>query len=60
MKKEIEDWKKKKMPEKESYNLLFDSKEECQGLCDALNAKRKHPEWVYEINGKSFIEGKKK
>lgn len=59
MKKKIEDWKKKKMPEKESYNLLFDSEEECQSLCDTLNAKRKHPEWVYEINGKNFIERKK-
>ena len=51
MQKKIETWKNNGMSNEEIRELLLDSKEECQSICDALNAKRKHPEWEYKLNG---------
>ena len=34
---------------------LYDSKEECQNICDELNEKAGHPEWIYKIDGTPIV-----
>lgn len=43
--------KLKRYEEEEIENVLYDSKEECQKICDELNEKAGHPEWIYAMNG---------
>lgn len=56
MQKKIENWKNNEMGHEEAKRLLFDSKEECQSACDVLNAKRKHQECEYRLNGELIKE----
>lgn len=51
MKKKIEAWKNHKVEEREVKSLLFDDKGECQNICDVLNEKQGHPEWIYRLDG---------
>lgn len=39
-------------------NALYDSKEECQKICDELNARQEHQEWIYKIDGTLVMEEK--
>ena len=55
-KKAIEELKRHE--EKGIYNALFDSREECQKICDELNAEEGHPEWIYSMDGKLVMEEK--
>lgn len=41
----------KRHEEKGIENALYDSKEECQKICDELNEKEGHPEWIYAMDG---------
>lgn len=54
----IEEWKKHKEKEDGIEGILFDSKEECQNICDELNASSEHPEWIYNMDGTPVMEGK--
>ena len=58
MKKKIEDWKNHKIEEGKVTNLLFDDREECQNICNVLNEKQGHPEWIYNLEGESLVEVK--
>lgn len=58
MKKNIEDWKNHKMKEDKITSFLFDDREECQNICDVLNEKQGHPEWIYNLEGESLVEVK--
>ena len=41
----------KRHEEQKIEKVLYDSKEECQKICDKLNEKEGHPEWIYAIDG---------
>lgn len=43
--------KSKRYEEEGIKNALYDSKEECQKICDELNEKQEHPEWIYNLDG---------
>ena len=47
------------MDKKESSNFLFDSEEEYKSLCDAPNAKQKHPGWVIRSTEEILMEESK-
>lgn len=48
--------KLKRHEEEGIKNALFDSKEECQKICDELNEKQEHPEWIYNLDGTLSVE----
>lgn len=51
--------KKLKRHEEEGIgNALYDRKEECQKICDELNARQEHQEWIYKIDGTLVMEEK--
>ena len=43
--------KLKRHKEEGIEKALYDSKEECQKICDELNEKAWHPEWIYAMDG---------
>lgn len=53
-KKEME--KLKRLEGEGIENALYDSKEECEKICDELNKKQGHPEWIYKMDGTPVME----
>lgn len=51
----IENLENHKLDEYELGKILFDSKEECQKICDGLNKKQGHPDWIYTMEGKKIV-----
>lgn len=49
----------KRHEEKGIEKALYDSKEECQKICDELNEKEGHPEWIYTMDGTTIVTGKR-
>lgn len=47
--------KLKRHEEEGIKNALYDSKEECQKICDELNEKQGHPEWIYKMDGTPIV-----
>lgn len=47
--------KLKRHEEEGIRNALFDSREECQKVCDELNAEEGHPDWIYTMEGKKIV-----
>ena len=47
--------KLKRHEEEGIENALYDSKEECQKICDELNDKQGHPEWIYKMDGTPIV-----
>lgn len=60
MRKKIEEWKKNPEQEQALTKLLFSSEKEAQKICDELNAKREHKDWVYNIKGEKIEEVQKR
>lgn len=46
----------KRHGEKGINYALFDSKDECQKICDKLNTRQGHPEWIYRMDGTPVME----